>query len=253
MHKILYLLLFPALVYGQTAQETVERKLKFANEQFQTSDKSNFIVATPYIKNYAGIAGSQFWNTEVWCSAEVLYKGNVYPVPELKYDCTNDLMVIPRYSEQGLQLLNLIPSCYPEVFINIKYTGNLHGKVVSEIPFKREHFIFYPSSKDEKSDGIPSGYYHYLIEKQVSLLCKYSSIIMEINGQKAFQEEKKFFLQKDGKLLRIRRVGNFIEAFPPLKDKINAYVDENKINTLLSLDSGEIEKLIEFINTLSTK
>ena len=253
MHRILYLLLFPVLVYGQTSQETVERKLKFATSQFQMTDKSDFVVATPYIKTYAGIAGSPFWATELWSSAEVQYKGKVYQVSELKYDCANDLMVIPRYTEDGLILLNLIPSYYPEIFINIKLTGNLRGKMASEISVKREHFIFYSATKDEKSEGISLGYYHYLIEKPVSLLCKYSSSIVERSGRKAFEEEVTFYLQKDGNLLRIRRVGSFLDAFPQWKDKINTFVEENNINTLLSLDSGNIVKLIEFINTLSTQ
>ena len=253
MHRILYLLLFPALVYGQTAQETVARKLKFATEQFQTADESDFVVATTYVKNYAGIAGSPFWATEVWSSAEVLYKGKVYQVSELKYDCANDLMVIPRYTEEGVIFLNLIPNLYPEIFINMKHTGNMRGKMASGIPVKREHFIFYPATKDEKSDGVPPGYYHYLIEKRVSLLCKYSSSIVDRNGQKAFEEEEGFYLQTDGKLSRIRRAGSFLDAFPQWKDNINTFIEENNINTLVSLDSGDIEKLIEFINTLSTQ
>lgn len=253
MCRILYLLLLPALVNGQTAQETVERKLTFATGQFQTTDESDFVVATPYVKNYAGIAGSPFWATEVWSSAEVLYKGKVYKVSELKYDCANDLMVIPRYTEQGVLFLNLIPTFYPEICINVRHTGNLHGMMASEIPVKREHFIFYSASKDEKSDGVPPGYYHYLIEKPVSLLCKYSSSVVDRNGQRSFEEEVKFYLQKDGKLLRIHRVGSFIDAFPQWKDKINTFVEENNINTLLSLDSEAIVKLIEYINTLSTQ
>jgi len=60
MHKILYLLLLPVLVCGQTAQETVERKLKSTTGQFQQTNESDFIVATPYIKSYAGIVGSAF-------------------------------------------------------------------------------------------------------------------------------------------------------------------------------------------------
>jgi len=125
--------------------------------------------------------------------------------------------------------------------------------MASEIPVKREHFIFYSASKDEKSDGVPPGYYHYLIEKPVSLLCKYSSSVVDRNGQRSFEEEVKFYLQKDGKLLRIHRVGSFIDAFPQWKDKINTFVEENNINTLLSLDSEAIVKLIEYINTLSTQ
>jgi len=253
MYRILFLLLFPALVYGQTAQETVERKLKFAKGQFQTTDQSDFIVATPYVKTYAGIAGSPFWATDIWNSAEIQYKGKVYHVSEIKYDCANDLMVISEYTKDGVVLLNLIPSLYPEIFINIKHSGNLHGNMTSEILVNREHFIFYQSTNEEESNGVSSGYYHYLIEKHVSLLCKYSSSIVERNGLKIFNEEVRFYLQKDGKLTRIRRVGSFLDTFPQWKDKINRFVKENDINTLILLDSDDIEKLIEFINTLSTK
>jgi len=250
MHKILYLLLLPVLVCGQTAQETVERKLKSTTGQFQQTNESDFIVATPYIKSYAGIVGSPFWATKVWNSADIQYKGKLYQVSELKYDCANDLMVIPQYTEDGLKLLNLIPSIYPDIFINIKNSGNQHRSKASEINVMREHFIFYQATKDEKSDGIPLGYYHYIIEKPVSLLCKYTSSIVDRNGQKFFEEEQNYFLQKDGKLLRIHRVGSFLDVFPLWKDKINAFVEANNINTLMSLESGDIEKLIEFINTL---
>jgi hypothetical protein len=253
MHKILYLLLFPVMVYGQTAQEIIRHKLTFATEQFQTTNESEFVIATPYIKTYAGIAGSPFWATDIWNSAEIQYKGKMYPVSELKYDCANDVMVIPKYTKEGVLLLNLIPSIYPEIFINMKYTGNLRGKMASEIPMKREHFIFYSTSKDEKSEGVSTGYYHYLIEKQVSLLCKYSSSIVDRNSQRTFEEELKFYLQKDGKLSEIRRTGNLLEAFPQWKDKINTFVEANNINTVLSLNAENIDKLIEFINTLSTQ
>jgi len=252
MHRILCLLVFPAVVHGQTAQETVERKLEFATGQFQTTDEGDFVVATPYVKSHAGVTGSPFWATDVWCNAEVLYKGEMHQVPELKYDCANDLMVIPRYTEEGVIYLNLIPVFYSEIFIYIKHTGNLRGKVASGSAAKREHFIFYPATKDERSDGTPPGYYHYLIEKPVSLLCKYSSSIVDHNGRKAFEEdEEKFYLQEDGTLSRIRRVGSFLDAFPQWKDKINTFVEENKINTMVLLNSGDNEKLIEFINTLS--
>jgi hypothetical protein len=240
-------------MYGQTAQETVDRKLTFAKEQFQTTNENNFVVATPYIKSYAGIAGSPFWSTDVWSSAELLYKGKMCQVSELKYDCANDLMVIPSYTKDGIQLLNLIPSIYPDIYINIKHTGNQHGKMTSDIPITREHFIFYQSTKDEKNEGVPSGYYHFIIEKTISLLCKYSSNIVERSNLKAFEEEETFYLQNDGKLLKIHRVGSFVEAFPLLKDKINSFVEENNINTLVSLNLDTIEKLIEFLNTQSSK
>jgi len=253
MRRILFLLLFPAFVYGQTAQEIVERKLKFTTSQFQTTDISDFVVATAYVKTYAGITGSPFWATDVWNSAEILFKGKTFKVSELKYDCANDLMVIPKYTEKGVILLNLIPAFYPEIFINIKHTGNLRGKMVTEIPINREHFIYYTTSKDEKSEGVSSGYYHYLIEKPLSLLCKYTSSIIDRNGQKAFEEEKKYYLQNKGKILQIRRVSSFLELFPQWKDKINNFVEENNINTLVSLDFEDIEKLIDFTNKLLTQ
>ena len=253
MLKILSLLLLPVLIYGQSAQETVDSKLKFEKGQFQTTNESDFVVATPYIKNYAGIVGSPFWATDIWNSAEVLYKGKMYQVSELKYDCANDLMVIPRYTKEGILLVNLVPVIYPEIFINIKLTGNAHGTVASDISVKREHFIFYQTTKDDKSDEVPQGYYHYLIEKPVSLLCRYTSSIVERSNQKFFNEEERFFLQKEGKVSRIRRVNSLLEAFPQWKDKINTFVEENNISTLVLLNSGDIVKLIEFINSLSTQ
>jgi len=232
----------------------VERKVKSATGQFQTTDESDFVIATPYVKRYASIAGSPFWATDVWSSADILYKSKLYHVSGLKYDCANDLMVIPSYTEEGVVYLNLIPTFYPGIYINMKYTGSLRGTEAAEIPVKREHFIFYPATKDEKSDGVPPGYYHYLIEKQVSLLCKYSSSISDRNGQKSFvEDEAKFYLQKDGKLSRVRRVSNYLDAFPRWKDTINTFVEEHKINTLLTLDRGDNEKLIEFINIISTR
>lgn len=252
MYRILFLLLFPAMVFGQTAQETVDRKLKLAKGQFQTTNESDFVIATPYVKNYAGIAGSPFWATDVWNSADILYKGIMYQVSELKYDCANDLMVIPRYTKEGVILLNLIPSVYPEITINKKISSPQHGMATKSY-FKQEHFIFYSSTKEENSDGVSTGYYHYLIEKPVSLLCKYSSYIVERYGQKKFEEEVKYYFQKEGKLIRIRRVESFIDAFPQWKDPINSFVEENKINTMMSLESGTINNIIMFINTLSTQ
>ena len=251
MHRILFLLLFPAMVYGQTAQETVERKLKSTTSQFKELNETDVVVATPYTKSYAGIAGSPFWSSDVWCSADVKYKGIMYQITELKYDCANDLMVIPKYTNDGVQLLNLIPSIYPEITINKKVKSNQNGKIASETTIYKEHFIYYPATKDENNDGVSSGYYHYVIEKTFSLLCKYTSSVVERNGQKIFDEEVKYYLQKDGKLLKIHRAEIFLNAFPLWKDKINAFIEDNKINTLVSLDSGNIEKLIEFINTLS--
>jgi hypothetical protein len=252
MRRILYLLFFPVFVFGQTAQETVDRKLKFATEQFQTNNESDFVVATPYIKSYVGIAGSPFWATDVWSSAEVVFKGKTYKVSELKYDCANDLMVLPSYTKEGIELLNLIPSCYPELYINIKQYSNQRGNGASEIVVKREHFIFYAASKEEKIEGVPFGYYHFLQEKRFPLLCKYSSTIVERSNQKAFEEEQKYYLQKEGKLVWLHRVGSFIDAFPQWKDKINSFVEENNISTLVSLDFVVIEKLVAFINKQST-
>lgn len=198
MYRILCLLLFPVLVYGQTAQEVVKQKQKITTERFQKNDENDFVVATPYIKNYVGINGSPFWATEFWSSADVLFKGKIYQLSQLKYDCLNDLMVIPRYTDDGVTFLNLIPSFYPEIYINVNYRGNQRVNVTSEQLFKREHFIYYQATKDEKNDGVLSGYYHYTIEKRISLLCKSTSSIIDRNGQKAFEEEEKYFFQKTG-------------------------------------------------------
>ena len=246
---ILYLLLFPAIFYGQTAQETVMQKLKFATIQFDSKEESGFIIATPYTKNYVGFSGSPFWASDVWNSADLLYNEKIYTLPELKYDCANDLMIITSYTNEGVKLLNLIPSFYPEIFINRKIKNNSE----SETQIRREHFIYYFATNEDKENGTPTGYYHYLIEKPVSLLCKYSSNIVDRDGQKAFIEEKKFYFMNDKKVFLIRRVDNFTEVFPQWKDKINTFAEENQIKTNLSFEIGDIKKLIEFINTLSSQ
>lgn len=245
------MVLLPVFAIGQTAQETVDRKLNHAAQQFSTNSEIDAVVATPYTKNYAGIAGSPFWATEVWSRAEVMYKGRLHPVNELKYDCANDLMVIPQYTEEGVRFMNLIPIFYPDIFITMKRAGNRRGKEAKDIPTTREHFIFYPATEQEKSEGVVTGYYHYLIEKNQSLLGKYTSRIEERNGAKSFVEEVKYFMQNDGRLQRVRRVNSFLEAFPQWSDKIAAYVEDNRISTLATLGYEDIEKLVEYVNVLS--
>jgi fatty acid-binding protein DegV len=58
---------------------------------------------------------------------------------------------------------------------------------------------------------------------------------------------------KDGKLVPIRRVASFSGAFPELKDKIDSFVEEHKINTIMSLDQVDVERLIQFTNILLTQ
>lgn len=253
MHRIIYLLLFPTLLMGQNStQDIIERKIKYAYSQLNVSDENEFIIATPYVKNYVGFTGTPFWVSDIWNSANVLYNGKLHNVPELKYDCANDLMIVTNYTPEGVKLLNLIPAFYPEIFINRKIYTNRQNKLISESQIKQEHFIYYIASNDEKEKGTPTGYYHYLTESKVSILCKYTSTIVDRDGQKTFMEGKKYYFMNDKKIYLIRRIENIIDVFPQWKDKTTSFVMENNIKANIS-DLDDIIRLIGFINTLSAQ
>lgn len=257
MYKIYFLLLLPALLLGQTAQETVALKQKTAMEQFQPAEGDDYMVGTPYIKTYIGVTGSPFWANGQWGKAEVLYKGIYYPVSMLKYDCANGLMVTVRYTERGPEYLSLVPNCYPEIILytsEILSSGNVAGaKRVHVEDATRERFIFHTVSSEETGEGISSGYYHYKIDKQIPLLCRYSREVVVSSGQKAFAQKEEFFLYEDGKLARIKRVASLEEAFPQWADKIEAFADNNQINKLLPMNADNTVSIMEFINTLSAQ
>lgn len=249
MYKWVCVLLFPTVLYGQSAQETIDEKLRYATELCSAIDQNNAIIATPYIRNYTSIAGSPFWTTDVWCSAEVLYKNRLFPLSQLKYESANDVMVFPSFTETGVVPLNLIPPLYSDVFINIPKSD----KTDTEKSFKREHFMFYPATKEEKSEGIPLGYYHYIIEKPISLLGKYTSSIVERGSQKIFVTNESYFVYNKGKILPIKKVSNIVAIFPASKDIIMSFAESLDITPETTLSLQDMKKIIEYLNHISVQ
>lgn len=257
MYKLYYLLFLPVFAFGQAPHETVSRKVTAANELFQVSSGAEYLVGTPYLKVYPGLTGSPFWATGQWSKADVLYKGEYYPVSMLKYDCANGVMVTVRYTERGPEYLALVPTCYPEILFhaeNIVASNNGHAaKKYHSAGITDERFIFHSVSAEEAADGISSGYYHFRIDKKYPLLCRYTRSIAERSGQKGFVETEEFFLMQGDRLSRIRRVASLMDSFPQWADKIDAFAEENSINKLLPMNADDTVMLMEYINTLSVQ
>lgn len=249
--------MLPVFAFGQQAQETIDRKATSAVKLFSDVASNDYLIATPFNKSYSAYYGSPFWRTDNWSKADIVYKGKVFSEPMLKYDCFTGQMLTLRYTEQGAKFLNLVSGCYPEIILyidNIVISKNAAGESKrSIVGTSAERFVYHAVSAKEAADGISSGYFHYLIDRPVPLLCRYSCSLIERNGHKTFEVKEDFLLLSEGAFIRIRRLATIQETYPQWADAIERYAEQNTINKLLPLSRVHIASLIYFINTLQAK
>lgn len=243
MFRLIAAVLLPLSLAGQSVDSIVQRKLEASKQRCSVQTSQDYLVAIPYKETYLSVQGSPFWETrelvrdrvyvnDQWRKAKLHYKGGIYDVKMLRYDCKNNCMVTVQYTPDGAKYIQLVNGCYTQI--------DLGG----------EPFIFHSASSEEEKNGTGSGYYHLILDGEADLLVKYIKSIGERSGIKRFEQKEESYIRYNGQVYKLKRLGVLTEIFPELKDSLVTYAEQNTINKLLPIGTEDANKLISHINTL---
>lgn len=168
-----------------------------------------------YNFRYIGVSGNPFYPDNVWSTGSVLYDGQLYDSINMKFDIFNNLLIIDYYDENGffinLQLVN-------EKIERFGWPGHLFMRIEADTT---------------KSSWLPSGFYDQLYVGSVRVLASYKKSIQknnQIGNQlEAFSERDLFYIEKDGKIFRVKKKRSVMEAFSDREREIRTFIKKHKL------------------------
>ena len=188
----------------------------------------NSIVEKGYRRGYANTP----YYPQEYQSGSFVYRGLKYTDVKLRTDChTKNLIAL---SPDGK--FNLVMN--PEEVSHI---------LIGSVPFR--YF-----NSDEATPG--NGYYAVLYEGAKFAIykqCYVNNINKEYNGSVALQKfslKERVFLLKDGQWNVLSNKSSFIKHFKPLKEQLNAYCKENRLNPGKK-NEADWQKLAAYCETLN--
>jgi len=185
-------------------------------DQFSTGVQDTTDIQTLYNGRvwrnlYSRVVGDQFLFTTDFMPGSVTIANRLYKGLSLKYDIYNDQILT-------VTDLRIIIQLNKEIID--RFTVNYNG-----VNYDFVHLV--PDSLESLN-----GYFNVLYEGDLSLYMKYRKQILPLEVEHKydlFEESRKIYLKKDGRIYPVRSKGALFKALKDKKQKFRAFIRSNKL------------------------